>query len=295
MSLVLISSFVLVGCGGTKVDAKLKADCDLIFENLQTIHKALVDLDVKRDDIYIAVNLGEQSRLFEEKKILQKFPFMDDIIVAEKKSVDNNSQNNFYAGTIFLIEMAIKGTEVEFPYSREEMISISMEDAALNNIVEPLATKIFGSGNIYNEEEFQGCDVVDKIRVDENDGVSSWEYMTDDIFAQASNEFWDIAGALQAIRNCKKSGWHRNQKCSKNDYVSEEEDYTPSTEMSDEERQILEERERAKENETIAPEQNSYAVPGQRCVDPDRVVQTEDYGELICRMIFLKGLVWVRT
>ena len=294
MSLVLISSFVLVGCGGAKVDAKLKADCDLIFDNLKAIQlmPEVFEGSAFADGESVALLLGKSTREMAEKKILEKFPFLDDIIIGKNRDDQWSDRLYYYAGSIYLIKQALEGTDVEFPYSNEEMKSIATQKDAEKNIVLPLAKKIFG-GDIYDEP--QGCDVVDEIRVKEApDGYLS-DYETNVAFHRAESGFLDFAELLQAIRNCQVSGWHEDSKCAKNDYVGGEDTYIPSTEMTEEERQILEERERAKENEDQAPEKNSFARPGQRCVDPDRVVQTEDYGELICRKILLKGLVWVRT
>lgn len=299
MSLVLISSFVLVGCGGAKVDAKLKADCDLIFDNLKAINQMpeVFDGSAVADGETVALLLGEYTRETAEKKILEKFPFLDDIIIGKKRDDQWSNPLYYYAGSIFLIKQALEGTDVEFPYSDEEMKSIATQKNAGQNIVLPLANKIFGGLGIASEEEEepQGCDVIDEIRVNENPDGSSSDFDTNVAFSQAQSSFLDFAELLQAIRNCQVSGWHEDAKCAKNDYVGGEDTYIPSTEMTEEERQILEDREREQQNKDLEPEKNSFARPGQRCVDPDRVVQTEKYGELICRNIVFKGLVWVRT
>lgn len=93
------------------------------------------------------------------------------------------------------------------------------------------------------------------------------------------------------------NGW---QKCAKKDYVMDVSDYPTSSAPTDEEIAILEERERNAEAESNKPSNSggtSNVTPGQGCTSLGETVQTESYGSLTCKLVFLnriKALVWMR-
>ena len=92
-------------------------------------------------------------------------------------------------------------------------------------------------------------------------------------------------------------GW---AKCAKLDYVDNNV-YTPSDVMSDEERAILEERGQAAEREAQNPSGSgttSNVKPLQGCTSLGQVVQTESYGQLTCKLVLMnriKAFVWMRS
>lgn len=295
ISLFLMTS-LLTSCGASKEEVALKANCDRIFANLIEIGdrpEVFPDSEVADDDS-VSLLLGAESRKNAERKILAKFPFLDGIIVGKEKG-KQQIDLYYYAGSIFLIAEAIKGTDIEFLYSREEMLSISTQDEGWRNVVSPLASEIFG--NYMEPENSQGCTLIDDIRAEENPEGYSSDFNTSVAFSRASDNYIDFAGFLQAIRNCEVSGWHVTNKCAKGDYGSKPSTYTPSDELTEEEKQILAERERDAQGSSGGTGY-SNATPGQACNDFGAVVQTEDYGRLTCKLVWLnrvKAFVWMRS
>ncbi len=290
---------LLASCGASKEELALKANCDKIFSNLQKIGERLEVFPDSQyaDDDSVALLLGVESRKAAEEKILSKYPFLDEIIVAREKG-NQFPDAYYYAGSIFIIADAIKGTDIEFPYSREEMLSISTQENGWKDIVNPLASKIFG--DYMDSENPQGCTLIDDIRAEENpDGYSS-DFNTSVAFSRASDDYVDLADFLQAIRNCEMTGWHWTNKCAKEDYVSKPSTYTPSNEPTQEELEILAEREADAERDSQGSSGSSgtsNVTPLQLCSSLGAVVQTENYGQLTCKLVWLnriRTLVWMR-
>jgi hypothetical protein len=302
--LKLASSFIaivllgasLTSCSASEEEKALKANCDRIFDNLMAIgdRPEVFPSSEVADDESVSLLLGVESRKDAERKILAKFPFLDEIIVGKEKG-KQQIDLYYYAGSIFLIAEALKGTDIKFPYSREEMLSIATQDEGWRDVVSPLASKIFG--NYLEPEVPQGCTLIDDIRAEENpDGYSS-DFNTSAAFSRASDDYIDFAGFLQAIRNCEVSGWHMTNKCEKVDYVSKPSTYTPSDELTEEEKQILAERERDSQ-ESSDSTGYSNVTPLQLCSSLGAEVQTENYGQLTCKYVLvnrIRTLVWIRS
>ena len=295
LSIILIGG-LLVSCGASKEELALKANCDRIFDNLMAIgdRPEVFPSSEVADDDSVSLLLGVESRKVAERKILAKFPFLDEIIVGKEKG-KQQIDLYYYAGSIFLIAEALKGTDIEFPYSREEMLSIATQDEGWRDVVSPLASKIFG--NYLEPEVPQGCTLIDDIRAEENPEGYSSDFNTSVAFSRASDDYIDFAGFLQAIRNCEVSGWHMTNKCEKVDYVSKPSTYTPSDELTEEEKQILAERERDSQ-ESSDSTGYSNVTPLQLCSSLGAVVQTENYGQLTCKYVLvnrIRTLVWMRS
>ncbi len=294
LSIILVGA-LLTSCGASAEEKALKANCDRIFSNLKALGEAPASFRSLKyvDDETVPVLLGVESRNDVERKIIAEYPFLDEIIVGKEKGKQQYDAY-YYAVSIFIIAEALKGTDIEFPYSREEMLDIATQENGWRDVVNPLATKIFGD---YMElSDHQGCAVIDQIRVEETPDEYSSELNTSVAFSRASDYYVDIADTLQAIRNCEVSGWHVTDKCAKVDYVSKPSTYTPSDELTEEEKQILAERERDSQGSS-GSSGYSDVTPWQLCSSLGAVVQTENYGQLTCKYVFLnriRTLAWVR-
>jgi hypothetical protein len=229
---VVLLGALLVSCGDSKEVASLKVDCARILTNLKSIEKRPKLFDGSSTtvaDDSIALLLGTGARKEVERKILDKFPFLDEIIVGEAKNIDYQLRRGYYAGTLYLLAQALTGTKVAIPYSPEEIRYIATHEKLddRRSITEPLADKIFG--NIY-EEPLQGCASVEKEKY-EKEGYDN-KYLTRVAFDRARSNYWDFASMLQVIRNCEVSGWNGTNKCAKVDYVEKDEkdyDWGPPT------------------------------------------------------------------
>lgn len=301
--LKIASSFVaiallgglLTSCGASEEELALKANCDKIFANLKAIGERpeIFKYSDVADGETVAILLGEETRKNSEEKIIAKYPFLDDIIVGREKG-KQQIDLYWYAGSIFLIAESLKGTDIQFPYTREQMLDIATQENGWSDVVDPLADKIFGDS--MDVENNPGCVVVDQAREEENpdDFLSNFETSTE--FARASSDYLDFAEFLQAIRDCEVSGWHMASKCAKNDYVSKPSTYTPSDELTEEEKQILAERERDSQDSSGSTVY-SDVTPLQLCGSLGAVVQTENYGQLTCKYVILnriRTLAWMR-
>ena len=155
-------------------------------------------------------------------------------------------------------------------------------------MMEPKVLKIIGES--YSDKGCVGLDY--KNDVDYSETV-------DGLFADGLQAASESKNHLLGILLCERDGKIEDTPCDKFDYV--ESDYTPSTEPSDEELAILAEREEAAEREAERPSdsvETSNAKPFQVCGALGKLVQTESYGELQCRVIWtnrVKALIWMKT
>lgn len=291
LSLILLGG-VLSSCGASKEEKALEANCERIFSNLEAMKDApeIFRNSSVADSDSVALLLGEDTRKSVEGKVIATYPILDEIIVGRAK--DKQQLDPFYyAGAIYVIEKAIVGTDIEFPYTPEEMKFIAVQENGWRDTVLPLATKIFGD---YMElTDHQGCAVIESEKE-----FSFDEKRTSVLFSWATDDYLDYASFLQAVRDCEVSGWHDGNKCSKNDYVSKPSTYTPSNELTPEEREILAERERDAQNGNQGSSGYSSATPGQLCNNVGEVVSTSNYGDLTCKIVFVRRLqvqMWMRS
>jgi hypothetical protein len=80
LSIILLGG-LLTSCGASAEEKALKANCDKIFANLQKIgdrEEIFRNSDVA-DGQTVAILLGEDTRQNVEKKIIAKYPFLDEI------------------------------------------------------------------------------------------------------------------------------------------------------------------------------------------------------------------------
>ena len=295
---VALTCGLLVSCSNQSeeaIDPVLAANCERIHSNLETLQylpEVFPGSEFSRDSS-VALLLGEESRAIAQTKILAKFPFLDEIVVGKKR----NKQTDYvslFPGTIFLVQEALVGTDIEFPYSTDEVLAIATDEGGWENVVSPMVKEIFGE--YYGANPLQGCATIEGNMYDNNADNS-----TAVAFNRATDTYHVLADFLQAIRNCEKTGWHEEHKCSKEDYVSDDDyDYTNSDLKTPEEIQILEERERKAQNEKKEePEssQDKEVRPLQICYTALVVVPTEKYGDLTCRPVMvgsIRTLMWMK-
>lgn len=289
---------LLVSCSSAPeeeaLDPALEANCDRILSNLKTLQQQpdflqnLVEIDTS-----IPLLLGSNARNAAEREILAKFPLLDEVVTGRGRDEQRTDFDSLFSGTVFVIQQALLGTDVEFPHDDTDVYAIATDPAGWDNFVQPFAEKTFGESVF--EDSPQGCAVVDAAKYGydpEND--------TSIAFDRAADVFIDLAQSLQVIRNCQVTGWHQDTECAQDDFVSEPGDYAPSNEKTAEELEILEERERQANAEKDA-EANSGGEneirPLQICNTFGVVKQTEKYGALTCKPVMvnkLRTLMWMK-
>jgi hypothetical protein len=297
-SLVIVCG-LLISCSNQSeeaIDPALAANCELIHSNLNILHarpEVFSGSDVA-DGASVALLLGEESRATAETKILAKFPFLDKLISAKIRKDQRTDVDLLFSGTIFLVKEALVGTDIEFPYSTDEVLAIATDEQGWEATVSPMVKAIFGE--YYESDLPKGCAIVEGNMYDDNPDDS-----TAVAFERATDTYIDFAEFLQAIRNCEKTGWHQEYQCSKEDYVGDDDyDYTTLEEKTPEELEILEERKReakAEKKEGSSSNEEKGVRPLQVCYTAFVVVPTEKYGDLTCRPVMvnkIRTLMWMK-
>lgn len=271
------------------------ANCKKMYTYLKSVEDSpeVFENSTYADSDSVALLLGTESRKVMEQKILGIFPFLDEIIVGRGK--DKQYIDLYYfSGSIYLIQKALEGTDIKFPFSDAEMKKMTTTSDNYSDSVAPFAKKIFGD---YLElKNHHGCGAVEN-----KDGNSDSDKTTSLAFHRASDVYLLYASFLQAKRDCDVSGWHQGNKCSKNDYVSKPDNYTPSNELTQEEKDILAEREKSAQNGgggSSGSSGYSDVSAGQICSTLGAVVNTQNYGKLTCKLVSLRGLevqMWMRS
>lgn len=224
LSFFLLSS-ILTSCGDSQATNTLKTDCALILRNLKVIysHPPLFENSDYVDDDYIATNLGEKSRAAIEREILLKFPYMDDIIVGRKEG-KQQIDNYYSSGTVYLIQQALIGTTIKFPYSSGDIQKIAKGEIDYGSTAGQFAENTFGDD--LDLENSGGCAIIDK------DKKAIYSYpktnITSIAYDWAESLYYDFAGTLQVIRDCQVSGIHITIRCARNDYEYKPGNWTPT-------------------------------------------------------------------
>ena len=285
--MVVLSSFVLVGCGEKQIE-NLALVCEQLRAELKPLENiSLLDRKLYYDEEAAASLLGDQSRTENKRFIYEQFPFMKTYTIEGIQSGEYDKGLKDYKVQAALHFFSKTSNPIPLELDEEELISKTPEEG-FTNVMEPKVLKIIGES--YSDKGCVGLDY--KNDVDYSETV-------DGLFADGLQAASESKNHLLGILLCERDGKIEDTPCDKFDYV--ESDYTPSTEPSDEELAILAEREEAAEREAESPSdsvETSNAKPFQVCGALGKLVQTESYGELQCRVIWtnrVKALIWMRT
>ena len=285
--MLVMSSFVLGGCGEKQIE-NLALVCEQLRADLKPLEDiSLLDRKLYYDGDSVASLLGEQSRTENKRFIYEQFPFMKTYTIEGITSGEYDKGLKDYKVQAALHFFNQTSNPIILEPEDEQRIS-NAPDEGYTNVVEPKILKILGE-----PYSGKGCEGLD----DEND--VDYSELVDELFAdglQAADEGKDH---LLGILLCERDGKIEDTPCDKYDYV--EPDYTPSTEPTEEEKEILAEREADAEREAQNPSssgQTSNVTPGQICSNFGQMVQTDSYGSLTCKIVWLnkiKALVWMRS
>ena len=285
--MVVLSSFVLVGCGEKQIE-NLALVCEQLRAELKPLENiSLLDRKLYYDEEAAASLLGDQSRTENKRFIYEQFPFMKTYTIEGIQSGEYDKGLKDYKVQAALHFFSKTSNPIPLELDEEELISKTPEEG-FTNVMEPKVLKIIGES--YSDKGCVGLDY--KNDVDYSETV-------DGLFADGLQAASESKNHLLGILLCERDGKIEDTPCDKFDYV--ESDYTPSTEPSDEELAILAEREEAAEREAESPSdsvETSNAKPFQVCGALGKLVQTESYGELQCRVIWtnrVKALIWMKT
>jgi len=285
--LAVMSSLVLVGCGEKQIE-NLALVCDQLRADLKPLEDiSLLDRKLYYDGDSVAMLLGEQTRTENKRFIYEQFPFMKTYTIDGIQSGDYEKGLKDYKIQAALHFFNQTSNPILLESEDEQLIS-NAPDEGYTNVVEPKILKILGEP--YSDKGCVGLD--DKNDVDYSETV-------DGLFADGLQAAGEGKDHLLGILLCERDGKIENTPCDKFDFVAPE--YVPSNELTEEEKAILAERVADAEREAQNPSssvQTSNVTPGQICNNLGQMVQTDSYGSLTCKFVWLnriRALVWMRS
>jgi hypothetical protein len=284
--LAVIAPFLLVGCGEKQIE-NLAAVCEQLRDELMPLETiTLLGRDLHYDGDSVAMLLGDQTRSDNKKFIYEQFPFMRSYSIAGIQSGEYEKGLKSYKIQAALHFFSQTSNPVILDPAEEEII-LKTSDDGFDTVIEPKVFKIIGEP--YSDDGCVGLDSENEVeyslRVEElfKDGISAAE--------ESKNQ-------LLGILLCERDGEIEGTKCDKFDF--EPSDYPTSNEPTEEELEILAEREADAERDSQGSSGSSgYSdvTPLQLCGSLGAVVQTENYGQLTCKYVFInrvRALAWMR-
>lgn len=314
---VILSLFLVTGCGLLPLSAAEKSyveDCKKVQVNLEKYVKIQNKFTYSSDDnplydwkswpeTYHVTNAGQTSRDSALNSIKNNFPWVYPIVInfmksKSEKELIRESPSWWSIGeleeAVFegYFQMLASGSGFKVTVEGLKKIDSRFYDVDLNNV--------FGSFAV--SDRFKNCDEALDLKDgksfesrDSNYGLFGYKGVGLRQVLKVSIGIWGCETFGVGYEENYSKGWAQ---CVNSDYVDNSV-YTPSTEMSDEERAILEERAQAAEREAQEPSTaTSNVSPGQVCSNLGSVVQTQSYGQLTCKFVWvnrIKALLWMRS
>ena len=247
---------------------------------------AMIERDLSYDGDSVAMLLGTETRAENKRFIYQSFPFMKDYTIEGIQSGEYEKGLDSYQ-----VQTAIQlfaTTPNPIVLTDEEKVTLEASSDPYTEIIEPKVIRVMGEP--YSDD---GCDGLDRA----ND--VDYELLIDELYEDTQSAVEDSVGHLLGILLCERDGKIDEEKCDTEDF---EETYTDTSTLppTPEELEILEERRQDAERDAQNPSTPSYssASPLQLCGSLGAVVQTESYGELTCKYVWVnrvRALVWMRS
>lgn len=291
--LTSLSISTLTACGGPSVE-NLEATCKSLRKNMSDfVQNASIGRDLFYDGDSVATLLGEETRQDNKQFIYRNFPFMKDYSIASIQSGEyqkgvNDSQ----------VQAAIhlfSSTPNPIVLTDKDIEQIKTSDDPYAEIIEPKVIRVIGDK--YSDE---GCAGIDTANGLEDDFLADERRTVSALYENMQEAAEDSVGHLLGILLCERDGKIDDEKCDAEDF---EFTYTDPSLLppSPEELQILEERRQGAERESQSPSSpsvNSSVTPLQGCTSLGAVVETQDYGQLTCKLVWqnrIKALLWMRS
>ena len=281
-----LSISTLTACGGPSVE-NLEATCETLRTQMKPYETiAMLERDLHKDGDSVAMLLGTETRADNKRFIYESFPFMKEYTIEGLQSGEYEKGLKNYQ-----VQAAIQlfaSTPNPIVLTDEEKVALEASSDPYTEIIEPKVIRVMGEP--YSDD---GCDGLDRA----ND--VDYELLIDNLYEDTQSAVEDSVGHLLGILLCERDGKIDDEKCDTEDF---EYTYTDPSLLppSDEELEILAERQQDAERESQNPTTPTYsnASPFQLCGSLGAVVQTESYGELTCRFALLnrvRALVWMRS
>ncbi len=320
----LVLTLLLTSCGLLPLSAEeqaYKENCQIVYDNYRdymALQNEFSEADYNDPEFdwtswsagYVITNAGVQSRKTAEISINSKYPWIQRVIdenlsaMTRKEFLTQDSADwadeilAYAAIESFFNEMA-KGSTFK-PTKK----ILKLEEPSWENFSEPGINEVFAA--FAPSDRFKDCDSALGLDKELSMEETWYDYDFSGLDGVALRSVTEIASA---IWGCNKfgAGWVDSdyvddgvRKCAGSDYVPDFSSSGPS-EPTPEELEILEERRQDAEREAQNPPSsstNSNAKPLQGCSSLGSVVQTDDYGQLTCKLVLMnriRALVWMRS
>lgn len=317
----LVLTLLLTSCGLLPLSTEEQAykdNCQIVYDNYKdymAVQTEFYDAEYNDPEYdwgswsggYAITNAGKESRENAEVSLKSNFPWIQSIVDENFRNISRKEfltrdPDDWVEGKLeylmierFFNEMA-KGTT--FTLTKKIM---KLENPSWRNLSEPGISEVFAA--FTPSDRFKDCDAALGLE-EETSMAQSWD---DFGFVGITGVRLDsVLGVSIAIWGCNKfgvgfvdygRGW---EKCAGSDFTFTAS--SPTTyEPTPEEIAILEERRQDAEREAQnppSPSGNSNVKPLQGCSSLGSVVQTDDYGQLTCKLVLMnriKALVWMRS
>lgn len=316
---VLVLTILLTGCSLLPLSAdeqKYVDNCQIVYGNYQEYVKLLTkfyhakfrdpeyDWQFNTGSTEVTI-VGEASRDLTSAAIERQFPWIKELVDnyfkdISKKDFLEKDPGEFIEGDLeylaveaFFVKMAI-GTNFEI--KKLDLKEVSDEYHY------PRIGRVFAKFS--PSERFKNCD--EAIGLDESSSMETqWDHYN--LEGNSGVALFSVIDVSIGLWGCNKfgvgfvsygKGWDR---CAGSDFDLSSIASTGSNVITEEERAILAEREADAEREAQNPSssvETSNVTPGQICTQWGSVVQTDSYGQLTCKIVWLnkiKALVWMRS
>ncbi len=316
--LALVCSFLLSGCAFLPKSAEEKAyavDCQTVKDNFADyikIQDAFDNAEYGDPEFdwdswsggYAVSNAGQASRDATYDSIKKRFPW---VLSITQKYVAGMNRAKF-------LKQDSEYWADEIEWTVKEAFFNQMTQGSSFNITIDFLKKL-EEDNYYLDlsdvlaelapsDRFKSCDEVLGLEDEESLESLSSDY---GIYGISGVRLSTVSAVSIAILGCKKFGvGHVDygsgyRKCAPKDFEVDWSDYPTSNEPTPEELEILAEREAQAERDAQAPSNSgtmSTVTPGQICTSLGAMVETENYGFMTCKFVWvgrIKALMWMRS
>lgn len=315
----LVLTLFLTSCSLLPLSAEeqsYKDNCQIVYDNYQKYIKTQKKFeDAEYNDAefdwrfwpstYPVTNAGESSRDVADASIKRYFPWVDEFVNQYFQGVDRKEflkvepDSWFFNGLgelaigEFFNEMADGST-----FEVTQSVLKKKPSADIYDLLDSEINEVFSKFS--PSDRFKDCD--EALGLDESASMAEnwYDYELNGMSGVALQQAFHVAIALWGCENFGAghvdygAGWRR---CAGSDFDYSKYATAPSNELTEEERAILAEREANAENDSGSTA-TSNVSPGQICNNLGQLAETESYGTLMCKLVWvnkIRALLWMRT
>jgi hypothetical protein len=311
--IVVFVMFLLTGCSLLPLSAAEKSyveDCKKVQLNLDKYMKIQDQFyNAEYDDprfgwqtwpeSYAVTNAGEESRISASRSVKSNFPWIYSIV---RDNLQSKSKKEFLAQDISswsggkleeellqgFYQLLATGSSFNVTIDSLKRVDSDFYDLEFNNVF----------GTFAPSERFKNCDEALGLKDEESFDSLASDYS---FYGSTGVDLRSVLDVSIALWGCETfgagyvdygKGWTN---CANSDFEHTFSS-TPSSELTEEEKQILAERERDSQDSSGSTVY-SDVTPLQLCGSLGAVVQTENYGQLTCKYVLInriRTLVWMR-